>query len=151
MSNPLQPKNRQDFYGGLFFVGLGIFGVVFGKGYTMGSISRMGPGYLPMLLSYGLIIIGAMIAIRAIWQGESRIDPGYWRPMVFVLGSILVFALLIPRGGLVLSTLLVTIISSFWARETLWRNTIGLGILMALSTALVFIKLLGLPISVWPK
>lgn len=117
----------------------------------MGSISRMGPGYLPMLLSYGLIIIGAMIAIRAIWQGESRIDPGYWRPMVFVLGSILVFALLIPRGGLVLSTLLVTIISSFWARETLWRNTIGLGILMALSTALVFIKLLGLPISVWPK
>jgi len=117
----------------------------------MGSISRMGPGYLPMVLSYGLIIIGALITIRAIRQGESRIEHAYWRPMVFVMGSILVFAFLIPRGGLVLSTFLVTILSSFGARKTHWRNTIVLGILMALLTALVFIKLLGLPISVWPK
>jgi len=151
MSNPLRPKNSQDFYGGLFFVGLGLFGIVIGKGYTMGSISRMGPGYLPMVLSYGLIIIGALITIRAIRQGESRIEHAYWRPMVFVMGSILVFAFLIPRGGLVLSTFLVTILSSFGARKTHWRNTIVLGILMALLTALVFIKLLGLPISVWPK
>jgi len=117
----------------------------------MGSISRMGPGYLPMVLSYALIIIGAFIAIRAIRQGESRIEPGHWRPMVFVLGSILVFAFLIPWGGLALSTLFVTILSSFGTRETCWRNTIVLGISMALLTALVFIKLLGLPISVWPK
>jgi hypothetical protein len=151
MSNPLRIKNRQDFYGGLFFVSLGLFGVLFGKGYTMGSISRMGPGYLPMVLSYGLVIIGAFITIRSIRLGESHIEPGHWRPMIFILGSILVFAFLIPRGGLALSTLFVTILSSFGARHTRWRNTIVLGILMALLTVLVFIKLLGLPISVWPK
>jgi len=151
MSNPFWPKNRQDFYGGLFFLGLGIFGVVCGKGYTIGSISRMGPGYLPKFLSYALIIIGTLIAIRAIRHGESHIEPCYWRPIVFVLGSILVFAFLIPRGGLVLSTLLVTILSSFGTREIHWRNAIVLGIFIALLTALVFIKLLGLPISVWPR
>ncbi|OGP62660.1 MAG: hypothetical protein A2169_06830 [Deltaproteobacteria bacterium RBG_13_47_9] len=151
MSNQFPLKNRQDFYGGLFFLGLGVFGVVFGKGYTIGTISRMGPGYLPMVLSYALIIIGTFIAIRAIRHGESHIESCYWRPIVSVLGSILVFAFLIPRGGLVLSTLLVTILSSFGTRETRWRSAIVLGILMALLTALVFIKLLGLPISVWPK
>ena len=151
MSNQFPLKNRQDFYGGLFFLGLGVFGVVFGKGYTIGTISRMGPGYLPRVLSYALIIIGTFIAVRAIRYGGSHIEPCFWRPIVFVLGSILVFALLIPRGGLVLSTLLVTILSSFGTRETHWRDTIILGTFMALLTALVFIKLLGLPISVWPR
>jgi disulfide bond formation protein DsbB len=106
---------------------------------------------LPAVLSCALAVIGAFIAIRAVRQGESRVEQGYWRPMVFVLGSILVFAFLIPRGGLALSTLFVTILSSFGARETRWRSAVVLGISMALLTALVFVKLLGLPISVWPR
>jgi hypothetical protein len=148
---PFHVKNRQDFYGGLLFAAFGIFGVYFGRSYAVGTIIRMGPGYLPKVLSYALIIIGAYVAIKAIRFGDSTIEQCRWRPIIFVLGSIVVFAFLIVKFGLVLSILLVTFLSSFGTREARWMGSAILGAFMALLTTFLFIYLLGLPIQVWPR
>ncbi len=148
---PFHVKNRQDFYGGLLFVAFGFFGVYFGRSYALGTIIRMGPGYLPIALSYALIVIGAYISIKAIRFGESTIERCRWRPIIFVLGSIVVFAFLIVKFGLVLSIFLVTFVSSFGTREARWTGSVILGISMAILSTFLFIYLLSLPIQVWPR
>lgn len=71
--------------------------------------------------------------------------------MVSIFGGILVFAFLISRGGLVVSVLLVTVISSFGTLETRWKQTLVLSVFMAGLSVLLFIYLLGLPLHVWPS
>ena len=148
---PLHVKNRQDFYGGLLFVAFGVFGVYFGRSYALGTIIRMGPGYLPIVLSYALIVIGAYISIKAIRFGESTIEQYRWRPIILVLGSIVIFAFFIVKFGLVLSIFLVTFVSSFGTRQARWMGSVILGIFMAVLSTFLFIYLLGLPIQVWPR
>lgn len=144
-------KNKQDFVAGLIFIGFGIFGIFFGKGYAVGTITRMGPGYLPVILSYILIMIGAFISIKAIRFGESTIEPFHLRPMIFVLGAVFVYSILIVRMGFVVSVSFVAVLSSLAMREIRWLEVVTMAFVMALLTTLVFIHLLGLPISVWPR
>jgi putative tricarboxylic transport membrane protein len=144
-------KNRQDFYGGLIFLAFGLFGLTFGTGYALGSISRMGPGYLPVVLSAALSAVGAFLSFRALVFGESRIEPCRWRPLVFILGSILAFAAAISRGGVVLAVFLVAFLSAFGNRHARWAEALLMAVFMAGLTVLLFVKLLGLPFSVWPR
>ncbi len=144
-------KNRQDFYGGLIFLAFGLFGLTFGTGYAFGSISRMGPGYLPVVLSAALGAIGVFVSCRAVVSGDSRIEPCRWRPLVFILGSIMAFAVSISGGGVVLAVILVAFLSAFGNRHVRWAEALLMAAGMAALTVLLFVKLLGLPFSVWPR
>src|SRR5438105_1462490 len=55
---------NQDFESGMMFVGWGVAGLWIGRDYPMGSALRRGPGYLPRLLCWGLVILGLAIAIK---------------------------------------------------------------------------------------
>lgn len=144
-------KDRQDFFAGLMFIGFGALGIGLGKELDMGTITRMGPGYLPKLLSASLILIGIIISLKATRFGDTSLERWTWRPMFFIFGGILAFAFLISRAGLVGSVLVVTIFSAFATREVRWKESLVLGVFMAAFSALLFIYFLGLPIQVWPS
>ncbi|MBI5603380.1 MAG: tripartite tricarboxylate transporter TctB family protein [Deltaproteobacteria bacterium] len=144
-------KNKQDFLAGLIFVIIGVLGILLGWTLTVGTITRMGPGFLPRLLSYSMVFIGLIISLKSIRFGESTLERWKWRPMASIFGGILAFAFLISRGGLVLSIILVTILSSFGTHEIRWHQTLFLSTFMAGLSVLLFIYLLGLPLQVWPS
>jgi hypothetical protein len=143
-------KNTQDFFSGLIFFGFGILGACLGANLDVGTITRMGPGYLPRFLSYALIIMGVFIAIKSIRFGNSTIEPCQWRPLLFVLGPIVGFAFLIGTFGLVVSIFFVTFVSCFGTREARLPGSLVLSICMAGFSALLFVYGLGLPMKVWP-
>ena len=146
----IQVENKQDFFAGIIFACFGIFGVCLGGELEMGTLTKMGPGYLPKFLSYALIIMGAFVAIKAIRFGDSTIDPARWRPLVFVLCPILGFAFLIVRYGLVASIFFVTSASCFGTREARLVSSLVLGAFMAGFSVFLFVYCLKLPIQVWP-
>ena len=132
------------------FWGFGIFGAWLGEELTVGTITRMGPGYLPKFLSYALMVIGMFIAIKAIRFGDSAIEPFKWRPLLFVLGPIVGFAFFIVKFGIVVSIFFVTFVSCFGTREARWVGSFALSAFMAGFSVLLFVYCLGLPIQVWP-
>jgi putative tricarboxylic transport membrane protein len=144
-----QIRNQQDFGAALLFVLLGIGGLWFGREYDVGSASDMGPGYFPLVLSWSLIGFGVVIGLRALALRGPKIQPVVWRAVILVLAAILAFALLIEWAGLVVAVLAVTVLSALGARDSRWKETAVLGVLLAVFCVLVFIYGLRQTMSVF--
>jgi hypothetical protein len=71
-------KSPQDVGAAIILIALGLAGVWFGRDYDIGSVSRMGPGYMPALLSIGLLVFGAVIGLRAVTVDGPPIATGRW-------------------------------------------------------------------------
>jgi putative tricarboxylic transport membrane protein len=134
-----QVRNQQDFGAALLFAFLGAGGLWFGREYDVGRASEMGPGYFPLVLSWGLIGFGVIIGLRALAVRGPRLQPVAWRSVALVLGAILVFAFLIESAGLALAVLVVTVISALASPELRWKEAIVLGLILAAFCVLVFI------------
>ena len=52
--------SRQKYYSAGLMVGVGVFTVLMGQKYSLGTMARMGPGYFPFLLGIVMIVLGAL-------------------------------------------------------------------------------------------
>src|SRR3712207_152610 len=107
-------RSPRDMVAGLMFMAFGAFGLWF-QTYPVGTAARMGPGYLPTMLSYGMLILGGIIAGKALLIGGERIGRGLWRPIAVVLAAVVAFALLVERGGLASAALVTVAVAAFAA------------------------------------
>src|SRR5436309_2694627 len=94
-------KHPQDFWAGILFLVVGALAVWFGRNYTFGTATKMGAGYLPTVLSWMLIGLGAFLALRALFESGTPIERSLVRPQLFIVLAIVVFGILIERVGLV--------------------------------------------------
>lgn len=140
----------KDLFAGLLFTCVGALGVFIASGYAFGSALRMGPGFFPTMLSWGLIGLGAIIALRAFVIDGEAVQRIGWRPLILVLASIVIFALLVTRAGLVLATIATVLVGGFAAREAGRIELVLLGLVLAAFCALVFVYGLGQPLDLWP-
>jgi hypothetical protein len=108
----LRLRSPQDLGAGLVFVLIGVAGLVFGQDLAFGSAARMGPGYFPTLLSYLIIAIGIVLAIKSLATDGPPIEPLQFRPLLAILVAILGFGALIDRIGLALSAAALTIVAA---------------------------------------
>ncbi|HEY7902007.1 MAG TPA: tripartite tricarboxylate transporter TctB family protein [Casimicrobiaceae bacterium] len=143
-------RSPKDFWSGVLFVTFGIIAIAVSGGYHMGSAARMGPGYFPRGLGWLLVILGAVVAARGVRVTGSPLAAFKARPIVFVLGTVVVFGLAIPYSGVVLGTVLLIFVTSIASHEFRWREALASGILLACAAVLVFIIGLKLQLPVWP-
>ena len=94
----IRVKNPQDFWAGILFVGFGGAALWIGRVYAFGTLSKMGPGYLPAVLSGALLVIGGVLIARALAIGGPPIERSKLIPQLFILAAIVVFAGSLPRG-----------------------------------------------------
>jgi hypothetical protein len=141
---------NQDLVAGLMFVALGAFGMWLGRNYPMGSALRMGPGYVPMLLSSGLVALGAIIALRGALARGDALARWHPRPLIVITTAILAFAETIEAWGLVAASVAVVVLSSFGSRECRLIETLVLAAGLTVAAILVFVVGLKLTIPVWP-
>lgn len=145
---------QRDYYdiiwgGILALLGLGVAAYA-ATHYDFGSLRRMGPGFFPVLLGIALAALGTIIAVPAFGRtAEAR--PFAWPETIGVIGSLLLFGLLLNRLGLMGSTAITVLVASSVAprKGILWRL-----VLTAVVTALVWVLfILGLDMSipVWPQ
>src|SRR4051794_12240859 len=124
----LRIQSPQDAGAAIILIAIGLAGLWFGRDYDLGSVSRMGPGYLPMLLSVSLLVLGAVIGLRAVTIEGPPIEAGRWYPSLLILVAVLVFALLIDRAGLAASTFAVAVICAFAPADVKWKQALALGV-----------------------
>jgi hypothetical protein len=147
-------KSQKDFWSGLMFVVVGI-GFSWGATtYSFGSSARPGPGYFPFGLGLLMAILGGIILFKALTIETPGGDPvGHiaWRPMGIVVGAVVMFGLLLPPLGMVITLPLLVIAASLASDEfKLVGTLINAAVLTAFSW-LIFIKGLSLTIPLWPS
>ena len=147
-------KSQRDFLAGLFFVGLAIFGMYYSEQYDMGSAARMGPGYFPMMLSIGLGLLGTIIVVSSFIAAEKgddgKLDKFHWKPLSIILGSIVLFGLLLKPLGLILSLVALVFFSSFGSTEKKYKEVLISCVVLSIFAWTIFIYGLGLVIPAWP-
>lgn len=147
----LRVKNPQELAAGVLLFGIGILGWVLIRHLPMGTAFRMGPAYIPTVVSWMIVGIGAILIARSLLLRGPRLAAAGRRPLGVVLGSFALFGLLIEGGGLVLASLALVLAAGFAAREHRWKEAIVVGAALTAFAVVIFHVLLGLPMPVWPR
>lgn len=141
-------KHPKDFYSGLMYTAVGAGAIVVARSYNMGTSVRMGPGYFPTILGGLLVLVGVISMIRAFTHEGERIKSFSWKEIVLVLGSVVLFGVLVRGAGLVPSLILL-VVTSAWASDKFnIKTALLLAVLSSAFSALVFVKGLGLPLAI---
>jgi Tripartite tricarboxylate transporter TctB family len=136
-----------DLLTGLLFLALGGFAIVYGWHYPTGTAARMGPGYYPLLVSSGLIVLGAILFIRSfIWPGEN-VGTITLRPLFFVLLGTFVFGLLVERTGFVLASFVLVFAARLADRDFRLVEVALLAAVLVAFVAALFWLGLSLPLK----
>ena len=146
-------KSQRDFFSGLMFLVVGLAFAWGATDYSMGSGARPGPGYFPMMLSVLMAIIGAIVIFTSLTievEGGDPVGDIAWRPLLVVVAAIVLFAVALPRLGLVITTPLLIIVVSFASTEFKWPGVLVASVVLDVFSWLVFVKGLNLTIPLWP-
>ena len=147
----------RDGIAGALFAAAGLAGVVVSRALPVGEAARMGPGFMPLAFSWLLAGLGLLILTRSLLlvrpaRGEPSPGAGWWlRPIGAVLASIVLFALTVERLGLVIAVAAVVVTASLASPESRRIEVALLAVGLASFSAILFVKLLGLPIALWPS
>jgi hypothetical protein len=131
----------KDYAGGTLMLLLGIGAMVQGRTYTIGSLSRMGPGFFPVALGAILALIGLAILISARLSkppADVKPLPPEWRGWGCIIFSIVAFAVLGKYGGLVPATFAIVFISALGERKNSVRSALILALAMVVVCVVVF-------------
>jgi hypothetical protein len=139
-----------DFLTGLLFLALGAFAIIYGSRYPIGTASRMGPGYYPLLVSSGLVLLGIVLVVRSFFLAGDELEAINPRPLFFVLIGTLAFGLLIEHSGFVLAGILVVFLSRFADRDFRLLEVSVLAACLVAFIAGLFHFGLGLPLKLLP-
>ena len=155
-------KSQADFFSGVMFTAVGVIFAVGATSYNVGDGARMGPGYFPLMLGILLALMGAVIIFESLVvetpDGEP-IGKWAWKPLVFIIGSNVVFGIClggipklgIPALGLIVGIYALTFIASMAGDEHKNKEVIVLATVLAVISYLAFIVLLKLQFPVWPS
>lgn len=148
-------KNQKDFAAGLFYIAIGLFGATTLGENEIGSLSRMGPGYFPLIISTGIILTGLAIAVKSLLltpalPSEGRIELGRPFSGLLILGSVALYAATLLTLGFVLSISLMVIAASCAHPLFRLRDAVISAVILTTLSALLFVGGLGLIVPMWP-
>jgi Tripartite tricarboxylate transporter TctB family len=141
-------RNTKDFWTGVIYIFIGSSAVLLAQDYGMGTALKMGAGYFPTVLGALLTLIGIISLIRAFIQSGSPIGGLALKGLLLVVGSTLVFGLIVRGAGLAIALPLFVIMSASASVHFRWAPSIALAAGLTLFCVLVFLKGLGVPLPV---
>ena len=138
----------KDLLSGLMFIAFGLLALYFGQKLALGTTVRMGPGYVPRMLSYILLALGGLICVVALVSGSEAVERPKWKPITMVTIGIICFALLFERAGLLPALAVIVFIASLGGEEFKLTEVIGNMVVLAILCTLVFKVGLGMNIYI---
>lgn len=145
-------KSPKDFWSGLIFIVAG--GFISGYAathYQMGSALRMGPGYFPVWLGALQLFLGLIVFGRSFVLTGDGISAFHWRPIIFTLGACVLYGYMLKPAGLIISTIVLTMLSAMGGKDYRHKEAVGVSILMVIFSVVVFVWGLKLPFPLWPE
>ena len=146
---------KRDIVSGSLLGLIGACAVLEGRTYRVGSLTHMGPGFMPVSLGFILIFLGLLVAGSAL-AGEGDNEPIFrnkpqWLPWLCIIAGPVSFIVLGIYGGLVPATFACVFMSAFADRTATVRGSFVLAVASTLFAAIVFGYLLQvqLPLFQW--
>lgn len=139
-------RNWKDVVGGGAFALLGVYIAITASSFGLGTTSRMGAGYYPLLLGITAILLGLAIVIVGLLEAAEapRIA---WKPFAAVVAGLLAFYLLVDRAGLIPAVIGLVSLSSLADDDIGPVGSITLALAIAAATWLIFVVGLQLPVA----
>ena len=139
-------RDQKQFWSGLLFALFGASALIACPS-NKGTLTNMGPGYFPMVVSFGLMVVGVAGIVTSCRAGkQSALESFPTLGLVLILGGVCAFELTIDRFGLALSLLILVLLTCF-ARSG--RKPVEVCITYAsllLLTWVIFIYFVQLPV-----
>lgn len=135
--------------------------------YSYGTVTAMGPGFVPTLVAGMLSALGVLTlalggrdVADAPRQDEDSVADGMTdargafatlRVMVCVVGAIVLFGLCVKPLGLAVTIFLVVLVAGLAHPEARPAALITLALSLSAAACIGFVMLLGLQIGLWPR
>jgi len=141
----------KDVYAGAIFIAIGLAAFFGAQQYEVGTARNMGPGYLPAMMGVVLVILGGFsLANAARSRTPDPIAKSSLEPFVLVVASVVAFALLIDRAGLVVALVALVLISSLRRLFSHPIEVLAIAVGLAVFCVLLFSLGLGMAMPLWP-
>ena len=142
--------NVPDLAFAAFLVALGALAFGLASPLSVGTAAAMGPGYVPRGLALLIMVYGLALGLRALVAGRLTFPAVELRPLLLILGSVALFAVLLPIAGLALTSFALVICAGYAAYDVRFRENAISALTLAAFAVVLFVVVLGLPIAVWP-
>lgn len=125
---------------------LGLYVIVQGSGYDMGSLRRMGPGFFPVMIG-SVLVLFAVLLVLEVWHSEK--ERNFWipRPILTITAGFVAFAALLERAGLVPATVALVLLVSLAEKPVRPVAAVATAVGLSVLGVLVFIYGFGIPVS----
>jgi putative tricarboxylic transport membrane protein len=150
--SPWDVLARTDVLAGVFLMAVAMLGLWASHDYPVGTALRMGTGYVPRLLCWILLALGALVLAQGLRTPSPplRSRPAAWRAILSVTAALVTFGLGIERLGLVVCIVLLVAIAALANRALRVFEVAAVAFALIVLSWAIFIFGLGLTIPVWP-
>jgi hypothetical protein len=141
---------KRDYYAGGLMLLLGVGAAVTGSGYKFGSLARMGPGFMPVVLGVLLAFLGLLIAGTALGSSEPDDrkflpDNPQWFGWFCILAGPILFIILGHYGGMIPAVFACVFVCARGDKTATYKSSFILASGVTVFGVLLFHYLLNIP------
>ena len=141
---------KRDYYAGGLMLLLGVGAAVTGSGYKFGSLARMGPGFMPVVLGVVLAFLGILIAGTALASSEPddkkfMPDNPQWFGWACIIAGPIMFIILGHYGGMIPAIFACVLVSALGDKTATYKSSLILAAGVTVFGVLLFHYLLNIP------
>jgi Tripartite tricarboxylate transporter TctB family len=143
-------KLKRDYYAGGLMLLLGVGAAVTGSGYKVGSLAKMGPGFMPVILGIVLAFLGVLIAGTALGPpetGDKKFLPDnpQWFGWLCILGGPVLFIILGQYSGMIPAVFACVFVCALGDKTATYKSSAMLAAGVTVFGVLLFHYLLRIP------
>lgn len=143
-------KTLKDASGGLLIALTGLVFLIGARNFAVGDLRNIGPGFFPVALSGLAMAAGLLIAtLDVIKKAHAQMSMDL-RALACVAGAIVVYAALLERAGVLVTTVLAVFTLALARRPLRPLETLLLGAGLSAFIWAAFVLGLGMPLSLFP-
>jgi hypothetical protein len=141
---------KRDYYAGGLMLLLGVGAAVTGSGYKFGSLARMGPGFMPVVLGVVLAFLGILIAGAALLSsepdnGKFMPDNPQWFGWLCIIAGPVLFIVLGYYGGMIPAVFACVFVCALGDKTATYKSSFVLACGVTVFGVLLFHYLLNIP------
>lgn len=131
------------------FAAIAVYFFIYSFQYSIGSASRMGPAYFPIMTSVSLFTVSVLIWLFDKDQTSTKFDWDVFNIGV-PLGAIFVFAINLETLGFAITSFLVVLLTALSKEGRHLGLTLGTGIVL-IAIGYSMMKFLNVYLPMWPR